>query len=195
MVCRTPAAAGAARSTSRRDWKRDWRNTKMPAREGNDGEVGCSGACMGEPPTDSLGGDHSARPWLKTGAVGEGGLHIQMTFSEECFNWDGGLEVLSCWTGAMRRQGGRRYPHWPLTSNDVYPQWCMAINRSVCSHFLNFALVMTEAFSRNVSKLFSKLKLETDNLPQSSFMQEPTEKQLKHPYLVCILFGMPSLHF
>ena len=43
-------------------------------------------------------------------------LHIQMTFSEERFNQDGGLEVLSCWTAAMRRQGGRRqggrrHPH------------------------------------------------------------------------------------
>ena len=28
---------------------------------------------MGEPPPDPLGGDHSAGPWPKTGAVGEGG--------------------------------------------------------------------------------------------------------------------------
>ena len=34
---------------------------------------------------------------------------------------------------------------------------------------------MTGAFSRNVGKLFSKLKLVTDNLP----LQEPTEKPLK----------------
>ena len=26
--------------------------------EGDDGEVGCSRACMGESPSDSLGGDH-----------------------------------------------------------------------------------------------------------------------------------------
>ena len=31
-------------------------------REGDDGEVGCSGACMGEPPPDPLGGDHRTGP-------------------------------------------------------------------------------------------------------------------------------------
>ena len=28
---------------------------------------------MGEPPPDPLGGDYSAGPWQRTGAVGEGG--------------------------------------------------------------------------------------------------------------------------
>jgi len=37
--------------------------------------------------------------------------------------------------------------------------------------------MMTAAFSQNVSKLFSELKLVTDNL--SLFMQQPTEKPLK----------------
>ena len=41
-------------------------------REGDDGEVSCSGACIVESPLDRLGGDHSARPWQRTGAVGEG---------------------------------------------------------------------------------------------------------------------------
>ena len=36
----------------------------------------------------------------------------------------------------------------------------------------------TEAFSQNLGKLFSKLKLVTDNLPLR-FMQETTEKPLK----------------
>ena len=49
-------------------------------------------------------------------------LHIQMTPSEERFNWDGGLEVPGCWITVMRRQGGRNNPHRPLTSDDVYPQ-------------------------------------------------------------------------
>ena len=30
-------------------------------------------ACMGESPHNPLGGDHSARPWQRTGVVGEGG--------------------------------------------------------------------------------------------------------------------------
>ena len=37
-------------------------------------------------------------------------LHILMTPSEERFNRDGGQEVPSCWTAAMRRQGGRTNP-------------------------------------------------------------------------------------
>ena len=45
----------------------------------------------------------------------------------------------------------------------MYPQWCMAINSSICSS-LHFRPVTTGAFSRNVGKLFSKLKLVTDNL-------------------------------
>ena len=42
-------------------------------REGDDGEVSCSRACVGESPSDRLGGDHSPGPWQRTGAVGEGG--------------------------------------------------------------------------------------------------------------------------
>ena len=42
-------------------------------REGDDGEVSYSGACVGESPSDRLGGDHSAGPWQRTGAVAEGG--------------------------------------------------------------------------------------------------------------------------
>ena len=39
----------------------------------DDGEVSCSGACVGEPSPDLLGGDHSAGLWQRTGAVDEGG--------------------------------------------------------------------------------------------------------------------------
>ena len=34
-------------------------------RERDDGEVSCSGSCMGESPPDPLGGDHSAGPWQR----------------------------------------------------------------------------------------------------------------------------------
>ena len=34
-------------------------------REGDDGEVSGSGACMGESTPDPLGGDHSAGPWQR----------------------------------------------------------------------------------------------------------------------------------
>ena len=77
--------------------------------EGNDGEVSCSKACVQESSTGRK--DHSAGPWHKTGAVGEGGLHIQMTPSKERFNRDGGLEVPGCWIAVMMRQGGRSNPH------------------------------------------------------------------------------------
>ena len=43
-------------------------------REGDDGEVSCSGTCVGAPPLDPLGGDHHTGPWQRTGVVGEGGL-------------------------------------------------------------------------------------------------------------------------
>ena len=63
----------------------------------------------------------------------------------------------------MSRQGGTSNLHQPLTSNDVYLQMCMAINSSGCSHLFTFALMMIGAFSQSVCKLFSELKLATDN--------------------------------
>ena len=75
----------------------------------------------------------------------------------------------------MRRQGGRSNP---LTSNDVYPQSeCMAINSNVVSHFFHFRPDNDEHSVETSAKLFSELKLVTDNL--SLFMQQPTEKPLK----------------
>ena len=91
--------------------------------EGNDGEVGCTGACVGKPPPDSQGGDHSTGPWQRTGAVGEGGpAHPDDTHRGALLYQDEGLEVPICWTAVMRRRGGRGNPHRPLTFNDVYPQ-------------------------------------------------------------------------
>ena len=40
----------------------------------------------------------------------------------------------------------------------------MAINSNVCLHLFTFALMTTGAFSQNVGKLFSELKLVTNNL-------------------------------
>ena len=39
----------------------------------DDRAVSLSGACVAESPPDPLGGDQSAGPWQRTGAVGEGG--------------------------------------------------------------------------------------------------------------------------
>ena len=41
--------------------------------ERDDGEVSCSGTCVGESPSDRLGGDHSTGPRQRTGIVAEGG--------------------------------------------------------------------------------------------------------------------------
>ena len=64
--------------------------------EGNDGEVSCSGACMGESPPDPLGEttvlDHGREQELLVKEA----LHIHMTPSKESFNQNGGLEVLVC---------------------------------------------------------------------------------------------------
>ena len=68
--------AAAARSISGRGTKESGDKTEGPPRclrEGDDGEVSCSGACMGDPPPDPLGGDYSDGPQQKTGTVGEGG--------------------------------------------------------------------------------------------------------------------------
>ena len=48
------------------------------------------------------------------------------------------------------------------SENDL--QRLFVLNSNVCSHFFTFALMTTGAFSRNVGKLFSDLKLVTDNL-------------------------------
>ena len=42
-------------------------------REGDDGEVSCSGTRVGESPSNRLGGDHSTGPRQRTGIVAEGG--------------------------------------------------------------------------------------------------------------------------
>ena len=75
------------------------------------------------------------------------------------FNRDGGLEIAGCWAAVIRRQGEWSNPQWPLTSNDVYPQQCMAINNNVCLHLFTFALMTTGPFSQNIGKLFSELKI------------------------------------
>ena len=50
---------------------------------------------------------------------------------------------------------------------------------AVFVHTSFFRPMITRAFSQNVSKVISEFKLVTDNLPRSSFMQQPTEKPLK----------------
>ena len=66
---------------------------------------------MGESPSNPLGGDHSAGPWQRTGAVGEGGsAHSDDTLRGALqLRWR--TEVPSCWTAVMRRQGETSNPH------------------------------------------------------------------------------------
>ena len=73
--------------------------------------------------------------------------------------------------------------HWPLTSNTVYPQYCMAINSSVHSvvHTSSLSAWWRLEYSVETSaKLLSQLKLVTDN---PSFMQESTKKLPKEYYV------------
>ena len=59
-----------SRSTLGEQWRMETRH-QDPSKEGHDGEVSCSIACVGESPPDPLGGHHSAGPWQRTGAVCE----------------------------------------------------------------------------------------------------------------------------
>ena len=69
----------------------------------------------------------------------------------------------------------------------------MAINSNVCSHFFTFALMTTRAFSRNVGKLFSELKLVTDNLLSTLNHAYETEFQLMFTTLqVLALLHLPK---
>ena len=54
----------------------------------------------------------------------------------------------------------------------------MAINSNVCLHLFTFTLMMTGAFSRNVGKLFSELKLVTDNLLFNSLLVKQPPHQV-----------------
>ena len=83
----------------------------------------------------------------------------QRSASTRIEDWKSLVAGLLWWGGRREEQSSL-----PLTSNDMFPQLYMAINSSVCSHLFTFSLMTTGAFSRNVSKLFSELKLVTDNL-------------------------------
>ena len=77
-------------------------------------------------------GVHSAGPWQRTGAVGEGVL----ARPDDTFR--GALQLR--WTGSpWLLDQGREEEQFSLTfnSNDVYPQY------SVCSHLFTFALLTT----------------------------------------------------
>ena len=65
-----------------------------------------------------------------------------------------GLFIFSGFSVGFCINGGRSNPHRLLTSNDVYPQQCMAINSNVCSHLFTFAMMTTGAFSRMSASYF-----------------------------------------
>ena len=77
---------------------------------------------MRESPSNRLGGDHSAGPWQRTRAVGEGGpAHPDDTLRGALQpRWRTGSPWLldHCDEEAGREEPSSR----PLTSNDVYPQ-------------------------------------------------------------------------
>ena len=70
----SPAARPSLHRRDQTETGDEAEGTPRCLREGDDGEVSCSGTCVGAPPPDPLGGDHRAGPWQRTGVVGEGGL-------------------------------------------------------------------------------------------------------------------------
>ena len=128
-------------------------------REGDDGEVSYSGACVEEPPPDPLGGDDCTGPWQRTGAVGEGGpAHPDDTCRGALQpRWrTGSPRLLDC----CNEEAGREEQSSPTF--DL--QLCVSsvVQASNVRTFSTFALMTTGAFSQNI-RLFSKL-LVTDNL-------------------------------
>ena len=93
-------------------------------------ELGSSRPCMGEPPLNPLGGDHSPGPQQRTGAVGEGGpahpddtLRVALQLERR---------TGSSWLlDHCDEEAGRSSFYRPLTSNNVYSQECMTVNSSV----------------------------------------------------------------
>ena len=84
-------------------------------RKGDDREVSCSGACMGESPSDRLGGDQSAGLRQRTGAVADGGsAHPDDTLaSTEMEDW-----LLD----RCDEEAGREEQSSPTLTSNVYPQ-------------------------------------------------------------------------
>ena len=117
--------------------------------EGDDGEVSCSGAlCVGESTSDQLG-DHSAGPWQRKRAVGEGGpAHPDDTLRGALQpGWRTGSPWLLDIT-VMRRQGGWSNPHWPLTSKSCI---LSSVWYNVRSHLFTFTLMTTVEHSVEMS--------------------------------------------
>ena len=125
-------------------------------REENNGEVSCSKACVGEPLSDALGGDHHTGLWQRTGAVGEGDpAHPDDT----C----GGVLQPTWRTGSSwlldrcDEEAGREEQYSPIF--DL--QWCVSsvvygYKIAMFVHTaLTLALIATGAFSQNICKLFS----------------------------------------
>ena len=88
---------------------------------GDGREVSCSRVCVGESPSHhcwTMVEDRSC--WWRRSCT-----CIQMTPSEEHYNWNGGLEVPGCWTTVMRKQGGRSNPHrlWPPMTRILSSPW------------------------------------------------------------------------
>ena len=68
----SPAARPSLHRRDQMETGDETEGTLRCLRERDEGEVSCSGACVGAPPSDSLGGDHRTGPWQRTGVVDEG---------------------------------------------------------------------------------------------------------------------------
>ena len=128
-----------------------------PCRQRDDGKkISFSGACMGKPLHDTLGGDCCC-----------------------CIAEDRGCWWRKSYTSRWYPRGGvleMKWRHWLLDDHDeeagreekflltvdFQSHVSSAVNgSSVCTHFFTFTLMMTGAFSWNVRKVFFRLNCRT----------------------------------
>ena len=89
--------------------------------------------------------------------------------------------------GTFREEAGREEAGREEQSSPTFDlHWLVSSVGSVCSHFFAFALMMTGAFSQNVSKFLSELKLVTD-LPLH-LCRSQLRTQWKPWYYLAVLF-------
>jgi len=93
-----PCSCGQVYIRVTKTYTGDWtEGTLRCLQEGDDREVGCGRACMGEPPSHQLEGDTgSGQGQRQRELLLKKVLHIQMTPAEDRFNWDRGLEIWGC---------------------------------------------------------------------------------------------------
>ena len=106
-----------------------------------------------------------SRPWTSR-------WHLQRSASTGTEGWDPGLlDHIDEETGREEQSSPTFDLHWHPV---MYPHHCMTIKKLMFSHYFYFSLMITEACSQNVSKVF-RVEVGIREL-YFPFMREPTEK-------------------